>query len=261
VVGEATEVLRGLADREFPPVRDVPMTKLKSGADLVLYVDDQGRKQPLLATWLYGLGRAAAFPFDPAPPEAADWAAWPGYAKLWSQLVRWAIREEASWETRQAVRFRDGSPFLEVQTFDDIGEGDIQAQILTSGEHSVSLLLTPVAPRIYRTPLPPLAAGKYALLLTRRAGERVLGQKRDVLTIDAGSDEPGSAELARKLPDLELLREIADDTDGAVNPSVDELLARHGTRRVVLHGLDWLMLPFALLLLLGDMALRMRLDV
>jgi len=259
-VGDATEVLRGLADREFPPVRDVPMTKLKSGADLVLYVDDQGRKQPLLATWLYGLGRAAAFPFDPAQPEAGGWAAWPGYAKLWSQLVRWAIREEAPWETRQAVRFRDGSPFLEVQTFDDIGEGDIQAQIFTGAEHSVSLSLTPVAPRIYRAPLPPLAAGKYALLLTRHAGDRVLGQKRDVLTVDAASDEPGSAELARKLPDLELLREIADDTDGAVNPSIDELLARHGTSRAVLHGLDWLLLPLALLLLLGDMALRMRLE-
>ncbi len=173
------------------PCGDVPLTKLKSGADLVLYVDDQGRKQPLLATWLYGLGRAAAFPFDPTQPEAGNWAAWQGYAKLWSQLVRWAIREEVPWETRQTVRFRDGSPFLEVQTFDDIGEGNLQAQIFTNPERSVTLSLTPVAPRVYRAPLPPLAAGKYALLLTRRAGDRTLGQRRDVLTVDASADEPG----------------------------------------------------------------------
>src|SRR5205814_2231544 len=107
LVGDVTEVVRGLADQEFPPVRDVPQTKLKSGADLVLYVSDEGRKQPLLATWLYGLGRAAAFPFDPMAPEAGGWSAWPGFAKLWSQLVRWAIREEAPWEIKQAVRFRD----------------------------------------------------------------------------------------------------------------------------------------------------------
>src|SRR5205814_6395679 len=69
LVGDVTEVVRGLADQEFPPVRDVPQTKLKSGADLVLYVSDEGRKQPLLATWLYGLGRAAAFPFDPMRSE------------------------------------------------------------------------------------------------------------------------------------------------------------------------------------------------
>jgi Mg-chelatase subunit ChlD len=259
-VGDATEVIRGLAGQPFPPVRDVPPTKLKSGADLVLYLEDQGRKQPLLATWQYGLGRAAAFPFDPAQPEASGWAGWRGYAKLWSQLVRWAIREEVPWETRQAVRFRDGTPFLEVQTFDDIGEGDIQAQIFTGGDHVVTLALNPVAPRVYRAPLPTLAAGKYALLLTRRSGERTLGQKREVLAVDSSADDPGSAELARKLPDLELLREIAADTDGSLNPSIEELVARHGSQRVVLHALDRLLLPLALLLLLGDMALRMRLE-
>ena len=259
-LGEATEVVRGLADQEFPVVREVPQTKLKSGADLVLFVNDEGKKQPLLVTWLYGLGRAAAFPLDPAQPESAAWAAWPGFAKLWSQLVRWAIREEAPWETKQAVRFRDGNPFLEVQTFDDIGEGNIEAQVFTSAERSVTLALTPVAPRIYRAPLPPLSPGKYALLLTRRSGAQTLGQKRDVLAIEASADEAASAELARKLPDLELLREIATETGGSLNPSLDELAARHGAKRIVRHGLDWLLVPIALALLLGDIALRMRVE-
>ena len=259
LVGDVTEVVRGLADQEFPPVRDVPQTKLKSGADLVLYVSDEGRKQPLLATWFYGLGRAAAFPFDPMTPEAGGWSAWPGFAKLWSQLVRWAIREEAPWEIKQAVRFRDGNPFLEVQTFNDIGEGTIEAQVFTTPEHSLTLALTPVAPRTYRAPLPPLAAGKYALLVTRRSGDKTLGQKRDVLSVDGSADEPASAEMARKLPDLELLREIAAETGGSLNPSIDEITARHGARRVMHHRLDWLLVPLALALLIGDIALRMRL--
>ena len=260
LVGEITEVLRGLAEEEFPAVRDVPQTKLKPGADLVLFVNDEGRKQPLLATWFYGLGRAAAFPFDPTAPGAGGWSAWPGFAKLWSQLVRWAIREEAPWEIKQAVRFRDGNPFLEVQTFDDIGEGTIEAQVFTTPERSVTLALTPVAPRTYRAPLPPLAAGKYALLLTRRSGDKTLGQKRDVLSMDGSADEPASAEMARKLPDLELLREIAAETGGAVNPSLDELTARHGARRIVHHPLEWLLVPLGLALLIADIALRMRLD-
>jgi Ca-activated chloride channel homolog len=259
-VGDVSEVVRGLADQEFPAVRDVPQTKLKSGADLVLYVNEDGRKQPLLATWLYGLGRAAAFPFDPTALEAGGWTAWPGFAKLWSQLVRWAIREEAPWEIKQAVRFRDGNPFLEVQTFDDVGEASIDAQLFTAPERSVTLSLTPVAPRTYRAPLPPLAPGKYAVMLSRRSGDKVLGQRRDVLSVDGAADEPASAELARKLPDLELLREIAAETGGAVNPSIDELAARHGARRVVHHRLEWLLVPLALALLLADIALRMRLE-
>ncbi len=261
VIGEPTEVVRGLVGQEFPVVRDVPATKLKNGADLVLYVNEEGQRQPLLVTWLYGLGRAAAFPFDPAQPEAGGWAAWPGFAKLWSQLVRWAIREEAPWETKQAVRFRDGIPYLEVQTFDDIGEGNIEAQLFTGPERSVSLTLTPVAPRIYRAQLPPLAAGKYALLLTRRTGEQVLGQKREVLAVEGSADEGASAELARKLPDLELLREIAAETGGSLNPSIDELVARHGAKRLVRRHLDWLLVPLALTLMLADIALRMRLEL
>ncbi|HSD09861.1 MAG TPA: VWA domain-containing protein [Candidatus Binatia bacterium] len=257
-IGESTEVVRGLVDQEFPVVRDVPPTKLKGGADLVLYVNDGGERRPLLVTWLYGLGRAAAFPFDSAQPEAGGWAAWPGFAKLWSQLVRWAIREEAPWETRQAVRFRDGNPYLEVQTFDDIGEGNIEAQVFTSPERSLSLTLTPVSPRIYRAPLPPLATGKYALLLTRRAGEQILGQKREVLAVEGSADEGTSAELARKLPDLELLREIVAETGGSLNPSIDELVARHGAKRLVRHDLDWLLIPLALALMFADIALRMR---
>jgi len=257
-VGDASEIVRGLVDQEFPGVHDLPQTKLKSGADLVLFVAEAGRKQPLLATWFYGLGRAAAFPLDPTGTDAGGWTAWPGFAKLWSQLVRWAIREEAPWEIKQAVRFRDGNPFLEVQTFDDIGDASIDAQVFTAPERAVTLSLTPVAPRMYRAPLPPLAAGKYAMMLTRRSGEKTLGQKRDVLSVDGAADEPASAELARKLPDLELLREIAVETGGAVNPSIDELTARHGARRIMHHRLDWLLVPLALALLLGDIALRLR---
>ncbi len=257
-VAEATEVVRGLADREFPPLRAVPPSKLKPGADLVLYVAERGDKQPFLATWQYGLGRVAALAFDPTQPDIAIWSAWPGFAKLWSQLVRWAIREEVPWETRQSVRYRDGNPFLEVQTFDDVGQASVSAQVFTTPDHSVDLSLTPVAPRIYRAPLPPLSPGKYALLLNRKSGAEAAVQKRDMLTVETSADESTSAELARKLPDLDLLREIAVTTGGSVNPTIDELAAHHGASRTRMHRLDLLLIPLALALLLADIAIRMR---
>jgi hypothetical protein len=63
-------------------VRDVPQTKLKGGADLVLYVNDEGQKQPLLVTWLYGPA-ARQRSFDrrsPRPPAGP-----PGPVCVWSQ--------------------------------------------------------------------------------------------------------------------------------------------------------------------------------
>ena len=76
--------------------------------------------------------------------------------------------------------------------------------------------------------------------------------------VEAAADDSASAELARKLPDLELLREIVTETRGAINPSIEELAARHGTPRLVRHHVDWLLVPLALALLLGDIAIRIR---
>ena len=46
----------------------------------------------LLASWTYGLGKAVALTTDAGPRWAADWAAWPGYDKFISQMVRWSMR-------------------------------------------------------------------------------------------------------------------------------------------------------------------------
>jgi Mg-chelatase subunit ChlD len=253
---EPSQVVRGFSEGDFPPLRNPVETRMKDGGDLVVYGADGGRRLPLLATWQYGLGRAGVFTLDPTAAEASQWVAWPGFAKLWSQLVRWAIREETPWETRQSIRFEEGAPFLEVQTFDDADDGAVVAQIFTEPQRSIDLQLTPVAPRLYRAPLPPLSPGRYALLLTRRSGDKTVSQRRDVLAIEASMEEGSSAELARKLPDLELLKEVAAETGGSVDPTVEQLTERHGGARTRRQSLDWLVVPLALALLLGDISLR-----
>ncbi len=258
-LGEESQIVRGFSQEEFPLLREVPETHLKPGADLVLYLPEGTGRRPLLSTWQVGLGRAAAFPFDPSGAGAEGWIAWRGFGKFWSQLVRWAIREEAPWETRQTVRYEEGNPFLEVQTFEDFEEGTIVAEVFTSAQSAVDLPLVPVASRLYRSPLPPLAPGRYALLLTRRQGEKTVAQKREVLSIETAAQEGGSAELARKLPDLELLREITAETGGSVNPPIEELTRARGGTRVVRHEIDWGVIPLALGLLLGELAVRRRL--
>lgn len=46
---------------------------------------------PLLVAWRYGSGRAVAFASDCGPHWAPpEFLAWPGYARLWSQMVAWA---------------------------------------------------------------------------------------------------------------------------------------------------------------------------
>jgi hypothetical protein len=79
--GTPGPILTGLREEELPPVARWAVTRQKPGAELRLYVERDGRREPILSTWQYGLGRAAALPLD-FQAGAAGWAAWPGFAKL-----------------------------------------------------------------------------------------------------------------------------------------------------------------------------------
>lgn len=46
------------------------------------------RGDPLLSTWRFGLGTAAAFTSDARNRWAVEWLRWPGFGKFWSQLLR-----------------------------------------------------------------------------------------------------------------------------------------------------------------------------
>ncbi len=68
-------------------------TKPKPTADIALTTESG---EPLLATWRYGLGQAAAFTSDAKSRWAAEWLAWPGYGKFWVQFTRGLLRKNSA---------------------------------------------------------------------------------------------------------------------------------------------------------------------
>src|SRR5947209_19523891 len=63
-IGVPGPMLAGLSEQELPPVARWAPTRAKPGAELRLYVEAGERREPLLATWQYELGRAAGLPVD-----------------------------------------------------------------------------------------------------------------------------------------------------------------------------------------------------
>src|SRR5262249_7502105 len=61
-VAEWGPMLAGLTDDDFPRVARWATTRLKDDAELRLYLDGGTRRDPLLATWQYQLGRVAVLP-------------------------------------------------------------------------------------------------------------------------------------------------------------------------------------------------------
>ena len=85
-------------------------TKPKPTADVLLATE---RGEPLLTTWRYGLGQAAAFTSDAKARWAGEWLNWPGYGKFWPQVVRGLLRKNdaAAFE----VTTRESGGTLDVQ--------------------------------------------------------------------------------------------------------------------------------------------------
>ena len=98
------QILRGLSD--FPALDEYMLTKPKKRANVQLYTDVHGERDPLLATWQYGLGKVVVVPFDPSGAGSGDWIRWERFGKFWSQAVRWAMRNETPLDYRLSATRR-----------------------------------------------------------------------------------------------------------------------------------------------------------
>jgi len=86
VVGPDHPIADGL-DEEWPALLGWNRLQARPDASVIAEVDGH----PLLAAWRFGDGRAVAFASDCGPHWAPpEFCAWPGYATVWQNIVRWA---------------------------------------------------------------------------------------------------------------------------------------------------------------------------
>ncbi len=85
----ADQQMPGVDWGAMPLLLGYNVTEMKPTADLLL---SSHRKEPVLATWRYGLGRSMAFTSDDKNKWAVHWLPWSGYGQFWAQAVRWTMR-------------------------------------------------------------------------------------------------------------------------------------------------------------------------
>ena len=253
--GRRSQLLRGIEERGLPPLLDYAYARPKRGADVLLHITRLERSDPLLTVWRYGLGRVAAFtasPFD----DAEQWLAWAGYSKFWSQLVNWTARQHTQHEYVVDAERSDGITELRVRT---LGPGADEAVLLArlhvSSEAVREVSLVPRQPRLLTAQLRDLPGGRYPLTIIKRGPNGDVSQHTELVTIPAVDQEP-QEELQRSTPNLNLLTALTESTGGSLNPTARELVERPLGTRPAYYSLDHVLLPLAMLLFLGDVALR-----
>jgi hypothetical protein len=257
LIGSNSPALQGIEPNEVPPLHGYAYARPKQEAQVLLHVLTRDRKDPILATWPYGLGRVVAFTAD-VHDDAEMWIGWASLGKFWSQVVHWAAREHTPQDYALDLRRAGGRIHLSVDAFGDVGDGILMARLLAHPERTIDATLRPIAPRRFSTDLPPVPGGRYPLTLIKRTGDGSVSERTLLVSIPAEDEQPQEEFLADGA-NLTLLRALTAATGGAVNAAVRDVVGRKpGTRRVE-RRLDWWLIPLAMGLFLTDVGLR-RLD-
>lgn len=250
-----SEALKGIDPEALPFLLGYVATQAKDNANVAL-VSDYG--DPVLATWSYGIGRAAAFTSDAKARWGGDWVAWEGFGKFWGQLVRSIMSTGATQDlqTRTRVDVDKGLAHVTIDVRDRAGayRDDVDTEVMLLDEEGgdpAPLEVEHLGPGLYKAAFPIERYGEfYKLMVLQKQGDSIVDSK--VL----GVTESYSPEFRTPLPNEDLLRLIAEETGGQVAPSTASIWAFDGDPARTPRDTWWWWLVAAAFLLPLDIALR-----
>ncbi len=254
--GEST-ILSGISPREIPPIGLFATTVPKDGAAVPLRIRRNDTASPLLAAWQYGLGRSAVFAADTDSTASLSWVRWNRYAEFWSQLASWVMRQGDSGPFSLRVHNAAGGVLnLQAEKADNGPVNNLVCRIAGAGT-AMDVPMTESGRAVYTAESAPLRRGKYNVTLMVKDGdtERVL-VRREVAVPEAGPAD--QAELRLRPANLDLLRQLARATGGAVAAPPAQILGHRGELVTVYRDANPYLLPLVIVLILGEVFMRRR---
>src|ERR1700722_3257970 len=255
--GYATAMLSGIGIKDIPPIDFFAATEAKDGAQVTLKVARADKSAPLLASWQYGLGRAAIFAGNPDSLATLSWIRWNRYAEFWSQLANWTMLQgDSGMFTMRVHGAPDGAITVEAEKADPDPVSNLVCRITGPGR-AIDVPMTEADASIYRGEVGPLPRGKYVATLMFKAGdsEKILEQREFAA---AGSIPADSAELRIKPPNLELLRRLSTAPPGPSETSPAAIVRHTGQPVAFRLSADPWLIPLVIMLFLGKVFVRRR---
>ncbi|HXW84789.1 MAG TPA: VWA domain-containing protein [Candidatus Binataceae bacterium] len=246
-------VLKDLAGRQLPPIKGYVSTELKPRATLSAFVDRGPVKEPLIASWQVGAGKALAVTTDASGRWSGEWVRSNVFTPVWNRIFGWMTPETA--ETAQqfdvALGYQSGRIRIKLTDY----ETSRLPQLLTVA------VLRPDATRA-ELPLDEPVTGEFSGSVdapvpgTYYFEIRAPGAKERTFPPLAYTVSPAVlAELPRPVPNYGDLERLASATGGRLNPSTSEIAVERPTleRRASLNPF---LIVAAMLLLIGEALVR-----
>lgn len=247
-------VLKELAGRKLPALKGYVSTTLKPKATMDLFVERSGRKEPLIASWRYGAGKALAITTDANGRWSAGWIAQNVFTPVWDKLLAWMTPESGTAENFDvALGYRSGKLNIKLTDYGEATDRSahlINAAVARPDGSTVQLVLSEQAPGEMAGSVDAPRAGTYYIEL------KPAGIKPRTFPPLAYTVSPAAlAELPQPEPNYSLLERLASATGGRLNPGPGEISIARPTleRRESLSS--WFLLA-AMLLLIGEALVR-----
>jgi Ca-activated chloride channel homolog len=214
--------------------------------------------EPVLAHWNVGLGQVAAFTSD-AHRWAGNWLAWPGYERMWTQIVRSASRPPGGGDVQANASVRDGQLTIRAEARDESGAPlagvRVPATVYAPDGTTREVVLSAVSPGVYESVSPASQTGSYVAIIKPQQSGKRLAPAIIGTTLQEGA-EFRTLESAE-----ETLRSIAKAGGGRVlevsAPADAKLLDRGDIKPAEAVTPLWkYLMPLALVALLLDIAMR-----
>ncbi len=256
------QVVRGIDWKNAPFLFGYVMTSPKPTANVSLLTE---RGDPLLASWRFGLGKAAAFTSDAKSRWASDWLRWPGYPQFWAQLVRDIMRSAQSRGTETSLTIQGQQGKILIDSTDDNGQFvnglKSVAQVVQPDLTIQPLTLRQTAPGRYEASFPLPATGSYLFKVRQSKVEENGGEEHVVSDFTRGLTISYKPEYRHLSLNEEFLKQLSGITGGTYRPTLDDLFKVGHEDAVPVRKRLWpLLLGTALVLFLADVAAR-RLDL
>lgn len=253
-------VVGGFEQADWPRLAGHVITAAKPLAQVPLVRAADGHADPILAHWHVGLGRTVAFTSGMWPRWGADWVAWPGFSKLWSQVIRWASRSANSiaFDARISVDGDRATVTLEAAPEVNTSSGAVrlEGRVLDPSLQSHALTLDQTGPNRFEGSFVLREHGNYIVRVAFASG---LGTKAVSGLVQAGISHSYSQEWRDLRSNEARLVEIARCTHGRVlNPQHPAAVFEPWSiRPVQSRRLLWEdLVRTALLLFVADVAVR-----
>lgn len=243
--------LKGINTDQLPPLTGYVASSPRERAGIIL---ETHRRDPLLAYWRIGLGKAAAFTSDDGLRWGKEWLQWEDYGRFWMQTVRWILPEAVDERLTPHITVEGDTGFVTAKALNENGQPanflDLTAVIIPPQGETLELPLEQTASGFYESRFSIDHTGTYILNVKDNQQEGYRGAAIQTFSV------PYPEEFKTFGTNYHLLNQISEITGGKIISPQDNIFEKGS--KTTFHSISlWenLML-LSLLLFPLDIALR-----